>query len=71
MLTSGEIIADSEGRTPLHWAVDRGHLDITKLLISRNAEVNVKVKEMFYKAIVYKPMAFQINYYTYLPLSRY
>lgn len=35
--------ADSEGRTPLHWAVDRGHLDVTELLLGRNADVNAKV----------------------------
>ncbi|KAB1205110.1 Acyl-CoA-binding domain-containing protein 2 [Morella rubra] len=33
---------DSEGRTPLHWAVDRGHLNIAELLINRSAEVNAK-----------------------------
>jgi ankyrin repeat protein len=35
--------ADSEGRTPLHWAVDRGHLNVTELLVGRNADVNAKV----------------------------
>ncbi|KAG7980330.1 hypothetical protein I3843_05G177400 [Carya illinoinensis] len=35
-------LKDSEGRTPLHWAVDRGHLNITELLVSRNANVNAK-----------------------------
>ncbi|KAK4571143.1 hypothetical protein RGQ29_029821 [Quercus rubra] len=35
-------LKDSEGRTPLHWAVDRGHLNITELLLSRNADVNAK-----------------------------
>lgn len=38
-----EPIVDSEGRTPLHWAVDRGHLNITELLVSKNADVNAKV----------------------------
>jgi len=38
-----KFVADSEGRTPLHWAVDRGHLNITELLLSRNADVNAKV----------------------------
>ncbi|KAK9939815.1 hypothetical protein M0R45_016500 [Rubus argutus] len=28
---------DSEGRTPLHWAVDRGHLNMAEMLVSRNA----------------------------------
>jgi ankyrin repeat protein len=38
-----EMCADSEGRTPLHWAVDRGHLNVTELLVGRNADVNAKV----------------------------
>lgn len=38
-------LKDSEGRTPLHWAVDRGHLNITELLVSRNADVNAKDNE--------------------------
>ncbi|KAJ0251522.1 Acyl-CoA-binding domain-containing protein 2 [Hirschfeldia incana] len=36
---------DSEGRTPLHWAIDRGHLDIAKLLVDKNADVNAKDSE--------------------------
>ncbi|KAK7282546.1 hypothetical protein RIF29_11426 [Crotalaria pallida] len=35
-------LKDSEGRTPLHWAVDRGHLDVTELLVGKNADVNAK-----------------------------
>ncbi|VFQ63649.1 unnamed protein product [Cuscuta campestris] len=38
-------LKDSEGRTPLHWAVDRGHMETTKLLISRKANVNAKDNE--------------------------
>ena len=38
-----EPILDSEGRTPLHWAVDRGHLNITEFLVRKNADVNAKV----------------------------
>lgn len=38
-------VKDSEGRTPLHWAVDRGHLNVTELLLSRNADVNEKDNE--------------------------
>ncbi|OMO93537.1 Acyl-CoA-binding protein, ACBP [Corchorus olitorius] len=38
-------LLDSEGRTPLHWAVDRGHLKITEALLSRNADVNAKDHE--------------------------
>ncbi|RYR48138.1 hypothetical protein Ahy_A07g034128 isoform B [Arachis hypogaea] len=37
--------ADSEGRTPLHWAVDRGHRNVTELLLERNADVNCKDNE--------------------------
>ncbi|KAF8380005.1 hypothetical protein HHK36_027474 [Tetracentron sinense] len=40
-----EIIADSEGQTPLHWAVDRGHLNVIELLVSRDADVNAKDNE--------------------------
>ncbi|CAN1250832.1 Acyl-CoA-binding domain-containing protein 2 [Linum perenne] len=36
---------DSEGRTPLHWAVDRGHRNIVELLVERNADVNAKDNE--------------------------
>ncbi|XP_038686760.1 acyl-CoA-binding domain-containing protein 1 isoform X2 [Tripterygium wilfordii] len=36
---------DSEGRTPLHWAVDRGHLNIVEKLVGRNADVNTKDNE--------------------------
>ncbi|XP_062148142.1 acyl-CoA-binding domain-containing protein 1-like [Alnus glutinosa] len=35
-------LRDSEGRTPLHWAVDRGHLKNTELLVGMNADVNAK-----------------------------
>ncbi|CAI0452503.1 unnamed protein product [Linum tenue] len=38
-------LKDSEGRTPLHWAVDRGHLNIVELLVGRNADVNAKDSE--------------------------
>ncbi|KAK8577542.1 hypothetical protein V6N13_027812 [Hibiscus sabdariffa] len=38
-------LQDSEGRTPLHWAVDRGHLKITEALVSRDADVNAKDNE--------------------------
>lgn len=38
-----DIIADSEGRTPLHWAVDRGHSKVVELLVSKDADVNAKV----------------------------
>ncbi|CAJ1974422.1 unnamed protein product [Sphenostylis stenocarpa] len=35
-------LKDSEGRTPLHWAVDRGHRNVTELLVGKNADVNAK-----------------------------
>ncbi|XAR52188.1 hypothetical protein NMG60_11020123 [Bertholletia excelsa] len=38
-------LKDSEGRTPLHWAVDRGHLNIAELLVSKTADVNAKDNE--------------------------
>ncbi len=37
------MLADSEGRTPMHWAVDRGHLKIAEALLSRNVDANAKV----------------------------
>ncbi|ONK63971.1 uncharacterized protein A4U43_C07F20790 [Asparagus officinalis] len=36
---------DSEGRTPLHWAVDRGHYNVVELLLKKNADVNAKDNE--------------------------
>ncbi|KAG6503198.1 hypothetical protein ZIOFF_035509 [Zingiber officinale] len=33
---------DSEGRTPLHWAVDRGHINVVQTLLDKNADVNAK-----------------------------
>ncbi|XP_051138073.1 acyl-CoA-binding domain-containing protein 1 [Andrographis paniculata] len=36
---------DSEGRTPLHWAVDRGHFNITALLLEKKADVNAQDDE--------------------------
>ncbi|KAL3630716.1 Acyl-CoA-binding domain-containing protein 1 [Castilleja foliolosa] len=48
-------IKDSEGRTPLHWAVDRGHLNVATLLLDKNADVNAKDDEgqtaMHYAAV--------------------
>lgn len=37
------IFADTEGRTPLHWAVDRGHLSAVEVLAKANADLNAKV----------------------------
>ncbi|TYG75815.1 hypothetical protein ES288_D03G063000v1 [Gossypium darwinii] len=36
-------LQDSEGRTLMHWAVDRGYLKIAEALLSRNTDVNAKV----------------------------
>lgn len=33
---------DSDGRTPLHWAVDRGHLNVTELLLSKGGDINAQ-----------------------------
>ncbi|KAK4436207.1 Acyl-CoA-binding domain-containing protein 1 [Sesamum alatum] len=38
-------LKDSEGRTPLHWAVDRGHMNVTALLLEMKADVNAKDDE--------------------------
>lgn len=38
-------LKDSEGRTALHWAVDRGHLNITEALVKEKAEINAKDNE--------------------------
>ncbi|KAL6972127.1 Acyl-CoA-binding domain-containing protein 1 [Sarracenia purpurea var. burkii] len=38
-------LKDSEGQTALHWAVDRGHLNIIELLVAKNADVNAKDNE--------------------------
>ncbi|KAK3143337.1 hypothetical protein QOZ80_4AG0299120 [Eleusine coracana subsp. coracana] len=36
---------DSEGRTPLHWAVDRGHLHTVEVLANANADLNAQDNE--------------------------
>lgn len=38
-------MSDSEGRTPLHWAIDRGHLNVAEALVEKNADVNAKVNK--------------------------
>ncbi|CAI9086931.1 OLC1v1020867C1 [Oldenlandia corymbosa var. corymbosa] len=52
-------IKDSEGRTPLHWAVDRGHLNVAELLLDRGADVNAKDNEgqtpLHYAAVCERP----------------
>lgn len=37
-------VADEEGRTALHWAVDRGHVNSTRILLQRGAAVDVQVR---------------------------
>uniref|UniRef100_A0A1J3D067 Acyl-CoA-binding domain-containing protein 1 n=2 Tax=Noccaea caerulescens TaxID=107243 RepID=A0A1J3D067_NOCCA len=36
---------DSEGRTPLHWAIDRGHMNVAEALVDKKADVNAKDNE--------------------------
>jgi ankyrin repeat protein len=38
-------VRDTEGRTPLHWAVDRGHLSAVEILAKANADLNAKDNE--------------------------
>lgn len=38
-------LRDSQGRTSLHWAVDRGHMEIVEHLLSKGADVNAKDME--------------------------
>jgi len=37
------VSSDTEGRTPFHWAVDRGHLSAVEVLAKANADLNAKV----------------------------
>ncbi|AQK47322.1 Acyl-CoA-binding domain-containing protein 1 [Zea mays] len=43
--TSAVSSVDTEGRTPLHWAVDRGHLSAVEVLAKANADLNAKDNE--------------------------
>ncbi|RHZ87254.1 hypothetical protein Glove_38g34 [Diversispora epigaea] len=38
-------IKDSQGLSLLHWACDRGHLEIVKLLIERGSNINILTNE--------------------------
>jgi ankyrin repeat protein len=44
------MVSDSEGRTPLHWAVDRGHLNSVEILVNANADVNAQVLDSTFNA---------------------
>ena len=35
-----------QGLAMLHWACDRGHLDVVKFLINRGADVNVQDSDL-------------------------
>ncbi len=35
--------ADSDGRTPLIWAADRGELSAVEILLAKGAEINAQV----------------------------
>jgi ankyrin repeat protein len=41
------MVSDSEGRTPLHWAVDRGHLNAVEVLANANADLNAQASYAF------------------------
>jgi ankyrin repeat protein len=36
-------LADSDGRTPLIWAADRGELSAVEILLAKGAEINAQV----------------------------
>lgn len=36
---------DTDGLTPLHWAVDRGHADLAEFLLSRKADIDAQDSE--------------------------
>lgn len=42
-LAAHRLHADEEGRTALHWAVDRGHVNSTRVLLQKGAAVDVQV----------------------------
>ena len=39
------IAANKDGRTPLHWASENGHLEVAKLLLANNANVDAADKD--------------------------
>ena len=47
------VSSDTEGRTPLHWAVDRGHLSAVEVLAKANADLNAKVNSNYCILIVF------------------
>lgn len=36
--------ADHDGRTPLHWAADKGHPAVVQLLLTKGADLNARSK---------------------------
>ena len=40
----------SQGMALLHWACDRGHIDVINFLISHDADINIQVR--FYHAVI-------------------
>jgi len=47
------VSSDTEGRTPFHWAVDRGHLSAVEVLAKANADMNAKVNWNYCILIVF------------------
>ena len=57
--TAGINDPDQDGRTPLHHAASKGHLEIVKLLLEHKADVNVRTKEGYTPAFLAKGLGRQ------------
>lgn len=44
--SSWSMFADSDGRTPLIWAADRGQLSAVEILVAKGAEIHAKVDNL-------------------------